>query len=318
MGTRNKPLYRTEIRQKTDRPTSSVILQYVGDRLRFDAEIYGYPEGTFFVASHSDVPWPEDLEDAAAEAGVAVESIPDALDIRDAAIQAIVTQAMVEAPELLEDMAQPRVHWNDWDRRELERRHLIAVRRLEQLTSVAVRQTKLRACSVSVPLERPALPDMMPPLAGHEMMMLPGRGQCDEIPDSPAISDSDTPAAPAASYDRIPTSVAVHKAKDATVAAREAELPQRLPGGDRRRIRQLPPGVYISHAGALDPRADLSAAMADAQSGATEEHESVVIDWDGEWPVVVRRYGKDGRTVYKVEDALRRAGIDSSEVQEQL
>jgi hypothetical protein len=37
--------------------------------------------------------------------------------------------------------------------------------------------------------------------------------------------------------------------------------------------------------------------------------EAAVIDWDGEWPVVVRRYGSNGCTVYKVEDALKRAGV---------
>ena len=38
--------------------------------------------------------------------------------------------------------------------------------------------------------------------------------------------------------------------------------------------------------------------------------EVTVIDWDGEWPVAVRRYGGGGRTVYRVEDALKRAGIE--------
>jgi hypothetical protein len=43
------------------------------------------------------------------------------------------------------------------------------------------------------------------------------------------------------------------------------------------------------------------------------DREISVVDYDGEWPVVVRRYGQDGRTIYKVEDALRRYGIDVPE-----
>lgn len=315
MATREKPLYRSEIRQRSDRPTSSVILQYTGRRLKFDAEIYGYPEGTFFVASPADVPWPPELEEAAAEACVVLETLPEARDVRDATVEALVTEAAVHAPELLADMAEPRVYWNDWDRRELERKHMIAARHLQQLTSAAVRQVMVRgAHNIPCPEPAPQAPELPPPSAGAELA-LPGRSRREDAPVVPPSRVPDAaPAAPAAAEEDtswLPTSVAVHRARDAVVAAREAELPQRLPGGARRRLKRMPPGVYIAHGSeAIDPRANMSAAMADAQAKGTKGNEAVVIDWDGEWPVVVRRYGQGGRTIYKVEDALRRAGIE--------
>lgn len=317
MATREKPLYRSEIRQRTDRPTSSVILQYTGRRLKFDAEIYGYPEGTFFVASPADVPWPPELEQAAADACVALEALPEAQDVRDATVEALVTEAAVHAPELLAAMAEPRVYWNDWDQRELERKHMIAGRHLQQRTAAAIRQVMLRGGDNIPCPEPPRAPDLPPPTAGDELA-LPGRRAREAGPASPQPGAARTaPAAPAAADEgaeeatHLPTSVAVHRARDAVVAAREAELPQRLPGGARRRLKRMPPGAYIAHGSdAIDPRADLGAAMADAQAKGTKGNEAVVIDWDGEWPVVVRRYGQDGRTIYKVEDALRRAGLE--------
>jgi hypothetical protein len=71
----------------------------------------------------------------------------------------------------------------------------------------------------------------------------------------------------------------------------------------------MPIGLYIAYGEAMDGRADLCGAMADARNMGRKGRETVVVSWDGEWPVVVRRYGQGGRTIYKVESALRRAGI---------
>jgi hypothetical protein len=70
----------------------------------------------------------------------------------------------------------------------------------------------------------------------------------------------------------------------------------------------MPPAAYVIRGETIEPRTDLCAAMADAQAVGRKGAEAVVVDWDGEWPVVVRRYGTDGRTVYKVESALKRHG----------
>jgi hypothetical protein len=110
-----------------------------------------------------------------------------------------------------------------------------------------------------------------------------------------------------------PRSRTVHRARQALEEARAQELPQRLPGGMRRRLRQAPPAVYILYGETMDPRLDLCAAMTDGRSMGRADREISVVDYDGEWPVVVRRYGQDGRTIYKVEDALRRYGIDVPE-----
>jgi hypothetical protein len=71
----------------------------------------------------------------------------------------------------------------------------------------------------------------------------------------------------------------------------------------------MPPAAYVIYGDAVDPRRDLCAAMTDARAFGRKGRETVVVDWDGEWPVVVRRYGQGGRTVYKVESVLKRHGI---------
>jgi hypothetical protein len=73
----------------------------------------------------------------------------------------------------------------------------------------------------------------------------------------------------------------------------------------------------VRGADAPSVRGSLVEAMQDAEKIAAgmravagSEVEVTVIDWDGEWPVAVRRYGEGGRTVYRVEDALKRAGVE--------
>lgn len=115
-----------------------------------------------------------------------------------------------------------------------------------------------------------------------------------------------------------PALVTISKVQTAIAQAREAELAQRLPNGARRALQKLVRAQYVVRgADAPSVRGSLVEAMRDAETAAAsmrkvagDDVEVTVIDWDGEWPVVVRRYGAGGRTVYRVEDALKRAGIE--------
>lgn len=82
-----------------------------------------------------------------------------------------------------------------------------------------------------------------------------------------------------------------------------------MPNGARRALERMVAAVYIViGSGAPSVRGSLAEAMVDAQSTALDDKvEVTIIDWDGEWPVVVRRYGPDGHVMYRVEGALKRA-----------
>lgn len=308
MARRTHHLKRADIRQETDRPTNSVVLRYVGSTLEFDSRLYGYPEDTFFAVQLGELPWPEHLEDLSHELGIAIDPLPDAPRLKHAVAEALAAGAMVDAPELMDELDVDReVEWPEWELSTLERRHRIAESRVADISRLIENDMKLRASGIAKPsFEVPPLPRAAPePAPEPEPVREPERPP--EAPETPAEARGEAEEEVEVVE---PGSKTVKRARAAVVAARETELPQRLPGGARRRLRKMPPGAYVAYSEVLDARLDLCAAMTDARSMGRADRETVVIDYDGEWPVVVRRYGKAGRTIYKVEDALRRHGIE--------
>lgn len=294
-------LRKSHIKQHTDRPTGALILQYAGRGLRWVDRLYGFDEGVFFVVLPTEVPFPEALEELAKECGVALASHPAAPVLRRAVADAIVAEALVNAPSLLANIAEPRTEWGRIDLREVERKHFIEVARVSEIVRQIESDLRLRRALREPP---PVLPVIAPPVVA------PLGSDCrpaGNVPESPP------PCAPASAIDSGASSAAVRRAEEATRVARENELPQRLPEGARRALQKMEPGVYAIASGAYDRKVDLCSAMSEAQEvSRRRDHEVVVVDWDGEWPVVVRRYGEGGRIVYRVEDALRRAGIEEA------
>jgi hypothetical protein len=313
---RRRYLSRADVRQRNDKPTNSVILQYIGRRLDFHSHIYGYPEGTFFVVNRSEVPLPEKLEEQGLEAGINVAALPDAPRLQEAVIECLVAEAMVDAPDLLRELADPDVSWTDSDLKELQRRHTIAASRVTQSEKLLETDLKLRTAGVSEPsFEVPSLAGLLgpEPMSLYEVPCPPSQA----LPAPPAPTPVTSPECPpceeeAEEYDTdlAPGSETVQAAAQAVEAAREAELPQRLPKGARRRIERMAPAVYIAFGDVIESRRDLCAGMTDGRGMGRKGREVAVISWDGEWPVVVRRYGKGGRVIYKVERALKKAGVE--------
>lgn len=314
---RHRYLYRSDVRHRTDKPTNSIILQYVGGRrLQWHDRIYGYDDGTFFVCNVDEIGYPPQLEELARELGIDIDLLPGSRSIREAAAEALAAEGLVDAPELLHDLATPEVKWRSWDERELERKHMIAVARLTELTRIMAAEMRRRCLPTCAPLAEPVVVAALPPVAGVEYGSAPEPGHIL----SPAVAESPTepPVMVEEEVDEdiveaetlTASSTVVKRTRFAVETAREAELPQRLPAGARRRLRQMPPGVYLAYGEALDIRSELCAAMTDGRALGRKGREVALIDWDGEWPVVARRYGQGGRTVYKVEDALRRHGIE--------
>jgi hypothetical protein len=272
----------------------------MGDDLEFDEYLYGYPDGTFFAVELSDVPMPHGLEELARAYNVNLAQLPDVPKLRLVVAEALVAGAMADAPNLLRDLAYPNITWQAWDLRELERKHKIAEARVAELSRIIENEIKLRASDCQ---RTEVIVPRYEPLFG-----LPPARPWADLEEEEEEEEDDEEVDDELLY--TPASRAVRQAMAAIDVARENELPQRLPKGVRRMLNKLPPGKYIFEGDALEPRPDLCAAMTDARVMARKNRHSTVIDWDGEWPVAVRRYGQDGRTVYKVETGLRKHGIE--------
>lgn len=304
-----KTLSRMHVRKRVDR-AGVITLSYDG-RLPFVGHLYGHDEGVFFALAPADIPIPDQIEQAAAAAGMIAADHPDILTFKRAVAEALLAQAVLGAPNLLEELVDAPTQWTQGDRHELERRHARALVTVEAAAKCILDDLRRRAllrsdartaAGVPAPIYRPApapaAPALPPPIEAAVVAVV-------EEPaapvDEPAIEGEAVPV----------SSAAVERASAAIAKAREAELPQRLPGGARRQLAKLPPGTYIIAGDLYEPRKDLASAMTDAQEIAHRK-ESVVVDWDGEYPVVVRRYGPGGRVVYRVETALRRAASEEA------
>lgn len=302
-------LKRSDIRRETDEPTRSIILRYVGNALDFDEYLYGYPDDAFFAIQLDELPWPESLEELSEELGVAIDPLPEAPRLRRAVADALAAGALVDAPMYMEQMGVHRdVEWPSWQRRDLEREHRIAETKVAELCRLISSDMKLRAAGFKKPsFEVPKVEDFMgapPPLHARSSEPVVVEREVVEVASGDPSCEGEADGA----YE--PASATVRRVMSGVRVAREQELPQRLPGGMRRRLGKMPPAVYLMYSEQMEPRVDLCAAITDARAMSRADREVVVVDYDGEWPVVARRYGQDGRTIYKVEDALRRYGIE--------
>jgi len=321
---RQRYLYRSDLRQKTDKPTNSIILWYAGRRrLQWHDRLYGYDDGTFFVCNLDEIGYAPQLTELAEELGLDIDLLPDARQLRAAAAEALAAEGLVDAPALLGDLATPPLKWSLGDQRELERKHMIAVARLSELTRIMAAEMRRRCltpCSPTLP-ELPTVTLPPEPTAGVEYVASP------EPPVVLPLAAAELPPVEPESVEveveveepetgLTASSTVVLRVRHAIATAREAELPQRLPADARRRLRRMPPGVYLAYGEALDIRAELCAAMTDGRALGRKGREVSLIEHDGEWPVVARRYGQGGRTIYKVEDALRRAGVKLKPMEE--
>lgn len=307
MSARTVRLSRTDIRQAHDRTTGAITLKYVGRSLRFYDRLYGYPEGVFFTVVLADVPLPDTLVTLASAVGVSLEGLPLAGELRRGVADLLASEAMLEAPEYLAMCADPRAVWADADVREMERKNLAAENRVAELSRLV--ETALRQRIPQRHVELPPVRTYAPMAPAGFIDRFPRPSRTERAPEPEVVEEVVEETS-----EHVETSDATASRVRAAVAtARREELPQRLPGGARRALSRLPAGLYISHGDVLEKEADLCVAMMNGQEAGKRSGEVALIDWDGEWPVVARRYGSHGRIVYRVEDALRRHGITIGE-----
>jgi len=230
--------------------------------------------------------------------------------VKMAAVDALIAEGLVKAPQMLRDFAEPEVFWQPWDARELERRHVVTIARIVELEALAERELRLRAAQMPVDVLT-VLPE---PLPREDVGEVPGLTP--ETAESEIVTEIFSDDRPTVD----PALATLAKVQMAITSARESELAQRFPNGTRRALQKLVRAQYVVRgADAPSVRGSLIEAMQDAENMARGmrktagcDVEVTVVDWDGEWPVIVRRYGDGGRTVYRVEDALKRAGLEEN------
>jgi hypothetical protein len=319
---RQRYLSRQDVQQQTDTATDSILCRYTGNAIFFDAYLYGYPAGAFYAVQVSDVPWPSEVEETAVRAGVQIDAMVEAKKLQRAVAEALAAEAMVKAPELLQVLTEDSVpEWHVSDLHELQRRHRIADTRVRELIRLVMTELKLRGAGFKTPsLQLPSVADFMPvdpaapPSEAALVLAEPEPAvPCDPLPPARPLAlgtgdDEVVEGEVVEDMPFVPGSAVVERLETAIREARNAELPQRLPGGARRRLQRMPAAAYVYFRDQLEPRADLCSALTDARSWSRKNDEAVVIDYDGEWPVVARRFGQGGRTIYRVEAALRRQG----------
>ena len=301
------PLSRSDIRQIEDRSAGALTLRYIGRKLRFFDRLYGFADGTFFVVILNEVPLPENLVSLASALGVDLDSIKATVELRRAVADLLLSEATMEAPDYLGMCAEPRCAWLDADGRELEHRHLAAENKVRDLTRIVETAIRRRA---------PAPAPVAPPVRTYSPVAPAGYRTASRpttiLPPPPEVEEEEVEVEEFDSPTE--TSDATGKRIMAAVKlARDQELPQRLPGGARKALGRLPAGLYLAHGASLVRKADICSAMVEGAEGGKRGGEAAIIDWDGEWPVVARRYGSHGRIVYRVEEALRRHGVATGE-----
>lgn len=304
-------LVRSDIRRVPYRGAGTIALKYAGRRLRFHDRMYGYDPGVFFAVDVADVPLPEQLVTLASTLGVALDETSFVADLRRAVADLLLVEATMEAPEYLAMVSDPKVEWLSSDLKGLEHQILVAENRVRDLTKAVEAQLRHRAMRPpTVSSVQPRTYAAMPP-ASPWMSSTPAPTPVVAVP---VPAPSPAPPEPEPQDGPVETSEATgRKVLAAVKVAREQELPQRLPGGVRRALLRQPAGLYLSVGEVLERKPGICAAMVAGAESGKRSGESVLIDWDGEWPVVARRYGSHGRIVYRVEDALRRQGLTTGE-----
>lgn len=230
------------------------MLLYPKRRVQWLERIYGQPPGVFAVAAAEDVPWPEELQQLAAEIGYDLDRHPLRRPFMEAVVEAVAADHMVRADEILTEMTGTELEWSDPDRVRAEQDHVRALGKLERVKDELRRDLERR--------RRQAVPS----------------GATDDL------AEAEAALAPARAAGTVPQG-----SRRQLLA-----IGRSLLGGE--------PGWYYGSDTMLcdAPRAEaLGRAMAAAaRTGAPQ----LVLHWDGEWPVVVRRIDGRGRITYRIEE----------------
>jgi len=327
--TRGSSLQRSDIQKHSRRGV--ITLSYAGRNRKRVARLHGQDEDTLFVLNEAVVPLPDDVEELAQQVGVTLIGSPTETQFRRLVAEALLAEAIEKAPEHLLAITGVSFEWPDSTLVTLERDTKAAEARLDALIREVTARLKsklvqARALPVfdwmPTPAERrePARPEravaVLPlrlnservvtaPPAGQEMAHLAEAFVAARA--TPVAASVEPQVSPGASE------AVLLKIRDATRAARDRDTPQRLPAGARKAVEASPPGALVWANGKANVCRSIEDAIGGARAVAVRGVDSAVIDWDGEQPVLVRRFTAGGITAYRCEDSIRVTRVEAAE-----
>jgi hypothetical protein len=282
-------LRRHDLRRRHLAAGGQLALEYIGAELPWIARIEGQPLGTIAVVTRDEVAAPPQLEVCAADAGVDLDSHPAMPRLRAVVADALLAGERARARELLEEMTGLRVEWApgaEHSVRSSHRRALDAVDAVvrEVADDLAARARRRRAATI---------------MSGSVRHVSAPLDVAEALGFAPPRFQGTTPPAPV-------TADLLAALEQDIATARSLDLPQRLPNGVRRSLSHLAPGVYLVEDGLLCPQPNLRSALEQASRTDSRAQDRAVVDWDGEWAVMARRYGPGGAPGYRIDRALQR------------
>lgn len=317
--TRGTSLQRSDIKKSVHR--NRITLSYRGRVRKRIARLHGQDEDTFFTVNSEVIPLPDAVEELAQRAGMTLVGSPTEASFRELVTDALIAEAFEDAPEHLLAITGIKFEWPRALLVALERETKEREERVDGLTREVTHRLKSKLSErlpmfewtpVSVSGERrePARPTShaAPAIVGGQEMMhlhdafVAARNTEPE----PRIAPPPDEAPPGVAV-TVPSDAVMQKIRDAMRAARDRDIPQRLPAGARKAVEAAVPGPLVWANGKTNICRSLEDAIGGARSVAVRGVESAVIDWDGEQPVLVRRFAAGGATAYRCEDSIKGA-----------
>jgi len=307
--TRGTSLQRSDIKKLAQR--SRTTLAYRGRVKKRIARLHGQDENTFFSVNSAIIPLPDEVEELAQKAGVTLAGSPTETSFQGFVAEALIAEAIEKAPEHLLAITGVSFEWPDSTLVTLERDTKAAEARLDAL----IREVTARLNSKLVQAHTLPVFDWAPTVVTPERREPPRAAPRRAVlvddardPEPPPAPEPLPQAAGAGASEAV-----LLKIRDATRAARDRDTPQRLPAGARKAVEASPPGALVWANGKANVCRSIEDAIGGARAVAVRGVDSAVIDWDGEQPVLVRRFTAGGITAYRCEDSVKVTRVEAAE-----
>ncbi|NBV88583.1 MAG: hypothetical protein EBR88_03565, partial [Betaproteobacteria bacterium] len=136
--TRGNLLQKSDIQKQSRR--NVLALSYNGKVKARVARLHGYDENTFFVVNINAIPIPDEIEELAQKAGTTLANSPTEESFRRLVAEAIIAEAIENAPEHLAEITGAAFSWPDATLVSLERE----TREREERVDGLIREVRLR------------------------------------------------------------------------------------------------------------------------------------------------------------------------------
>lgn len=306
--TRGSSLQRSDIKKSVHRDVTT--LSYRGRVKKRIARLHGQDEDAFFSVNAGVIPITDEIEELAQKAGMTLAGSPTEASFRRLVAEALIAEAIEHAPEHLLAITGVDFEWPGSTLVSLER----DTKEKEALVDGLIREVTHRLKSKLA--ERLPMFDWEPVSVSNVR-----KGTAQEprraAPPATVVADEEPARVPEPLPEppgvtaTVPSDAVMQKIREAMLAARNRDVPQRLPAGARKAVEAAVPGALVWANNKVNVCRSLEDAIGGARAVAVRGTDAAVIDWDGEQAVLVRRFTAGGATSYRCEDSIKSARVDA-------